>query len=252
MTTQTYSHQAGALGAATLATATPMMPWQHAARAAQARQGRRHRAAERPLGAPGHAGEMGRRNRRQRDQRDRRHQGDGRREARAGRDRRRRLGREGQERRAAPGRAGARRRRRHGRLALHLHARGDRSHRARANSVAHALLCGLDHRPRLQIRLPELDAGRQAAGSRAAHDHRACQGRDRQGAGDRRHHRRQHRLAGRVPQADARRRAAEARHQAADGRDLHAAALRRDAADAEGALDPAGVPASTSPRRSRT
>ena len=96
-----------------------------------------------------------------------------------------------------------------------------------------------------------MPAGLQPDG-RAADHHRARQGGNRQGAGDRRHHRRQHGLAGRVPQADARRRAGEARHQAADGRDLHAAALRRDAADAEGALDAAGVPALRHDRRSPT
>ena len=83
MTTRRTVLKQGALGAATLATTIDAVA--HAARAAQAREDRRHRAAERPLGAPGHAGEMGRRNRHQRDQRGRRHQGDGRREARAGR-----------------------------------------------------------------------------------------------------------------------------------------------------------------------
>ena len=52
-----------------------------------------------------------------------------------------------------------------------------------------------------------------AVGRRAADDPRARQGGDRQGAGERRHHRRQHGLAGQLPQADARRRACQARHQ---------------------------------------
>ena len=41
-----------------------------------------------------------------------------------------------EERRAAPGRAGARRGRRHGRVALHVHARRNRSDRARPDPVA--------------------------------------------------------------------------------------------------------------------
>ena len=40
--------------------------------------------------------------------------------------------------------------------------------------MAHPLLCGLGHRPRLQVRLSELDARRAAAGSLAAHDPGAC------------------------------------------------------------------------------
>ena len=215
--------------------------------AAEEREDRRDRAAVRPMGAAGHAGEIRRRDRGRRDQRRRRHQVDGRRQARAGRDRRRRLGREGEERGAAPGRAGARCGRRHGRMALHLHARRHRSDRARRDPVAHALLRGLDHRPRLQIRVSVLADRGPAVGQRAADDHGPRQGRDRQGAGERRHHRRQYRLADGVPQADARRRPDQARHQDRDGRDLYAAALRRDAADPEGPLEPAGVPASSSP-----
>ena len=45
----------------------------------------------------------------------------------------------------------------------HLHARRDRSHRARADSLAHALLRRQHHGARLQIRVPELDAGRRCS-----------------------------------------------------------------------------------------
>ena len=52
------------------------------------------------------------------------------------------------------------------------------------DSVADAVLCGLDHRPRLQIRVPELADRGLAVGQRAADDPGARQGRDRQGADD--------------------------------------------------------------------
>ena len=160
-----------------------------------------------PLGAPGNAGQVRCRDRHQRNQRGGRHQGARRREARAGRDRRRRLGREGKERRAASGGAGAGRGRRHGRVALHVHARRDRSDRARANPVADPVLFGHDHRSRLQIRVPELPDGWRAINQRGADNSRAREGGDRQGANYRRHHRRQHCLTGELSQADARGRA---------------------------------------------
>ena len=100
-----------------------------------------------------------------------------------------------------------------------------------------------DHRPRLQVRLPELDAGRAAAGRRAADD----PGRLPRPRPARR--RRPPASSATTPPRRSRSssRCAKAGWQklgikVADGRDLHAAALRRDAADPEGALDPAGIP----------
>ena len=80
----------GALGAATLATATAM-PWRILRAQAKPVKIAVICPLSRPLGAPGHAGQTGRRNRRQRNQRGGRHQGDGRGQARACADRCRRL-----------------------------------------------------------------------------------------------------------------------------------------------------------------
>ena len=149
--------------------------------ATEERQNRRHRAAVGSLGAAGLAGKIRRRDGRQRNQRGRRYQGARRRQARTGRDRRWRFGREGEERRAAARRAGIRRSRRHGRVALHVHARRNRSDRARADPLADAVLFRHDHRPRVQICVPVV-ADRRPAINRSGADHpESRQDRDRQG-----------------------------------------------------------------------
>ena len=165
MTTRRTVIKQGALGAATLATSTAM-PWRMLRAQAKTGEDCRHRTAERSVGAPGHAHQVGRGNRHGRDQRERRHQVDGRREGRTCDDRCRRLGRKGEERRATSDRTGARRGWRHGRVAFDLHACDHGSDRARPAPVDHALLCGQHHRSRLQIRVPELHARRQAVDRR--------------------------------------------------------------------------------------
>ena len=211
--------------------------------AAEGGQGGRDRPDLRAVGAAGTADPDGRRDGGRRDQPEGRHQGARRRAPQARGRRRWRLRREGEERRAAADRAGARPRRRHRRVAQHLHARGDRGDRARADPVAHALLRRQHHRPRLQVRLPDLAGREPAVLRRGAGDPRARQGGHREGAVDGRHHRRQLGLARLLPQADARGRAGEDGDQGRDGRDLHPAAVGCDSAHPEGALDAPRDPA---------
>ena len=133
--------------------------------------------------------------------------------------------------------------RRHRRLAQLVHAGGDRGHRAGAAAVADPLLLRRDHQSRLQVRLPDL-ADRRLAGRRNIADRaQAGRGRHRQAAEDDRHHPGQHRLAGQLRQASARRRRARKGRAQGGGRpDLHAAAVGRDAADRQGPFGEARFP----------
>ena len=152
----------------------------HAARAGKDGESRLHRAVFRTLGAYRHAHQAGRRDGDRRDQPERRHQVAGRDQDGAHLHRCRRLHRKGQERRATPGRPASRRDRRHRRMAVIVHARGDRGHRARGNFVADIILRRQHHVARLQIRLPDVRHRHQAIGRRAADHYRSGQARDRQ------------------------------------------------------------------------
>ena len=244
MTTDGHADQQGALGARRLRRAC--MPWRdRCARRRKPVKVARHRAALRPLGAPGHADQVGRRDwRRARSTRQGGIKSMGGAKLEAGRDRRRRLGREGEERRAAHGRAGARRGRRHGRVALDLHARRHRSDRARPDSrgsrsptrtASPIAASSTSSRPRRPAGRQSIDAlptilelAKAATGKAPA-------------------------TVGIIGDNTPRRSASSSRCAKAGCQRLgiklvvdetyHAAALRRDAADPEGALDPAGLPA---------